>query len=432
MDNSKHRIVFVSFFSNKKIRSLLKLKSWIIRNFIFKILDHPKFQYSDTAVWVSDFIEQFEKHPDFEYHILSVHSGMCQKRQNFYVNDIHYHFLKFDYNLVLDTLIAKFFRKQRDLYVRKSLNEMIEEIDPQLVVICGAENPFYSTVALEIRNKPIYLLLQTVLNNPQLSLYNIGDTYRIKMEELIFKKVHYFGTSVLKYYSLYKRINPDSICLPIKFPSHKPQIQKDICKEFDFLYYGQISKNKGVEDLIIAMTKVVAICPDAKLCIIGELLGDYGAHLNKIITDSICMSHITIIPRFSSLDDLHYMVQKAHCIVLPSITGFNSTIRESMLMNLPVIVYETEYIRNNINIEKECLLAANLNDIEDLSKKMIFAKENMAYMQVIASNGKEYAEREFNNDEIGSTLIENFHAIIDNYKYNIPIPSRQLLDEHQI
>lgn len=422
--NNKPKIVFISLFTNKIIRNKLKLKSWTIRNFIFKILRHSLFKHSDFAVWVSDFIEQFEKHPIFEYHIISIHIGMRVKRQDFIINNIHYHFLKLDHNLIIDFLVAKFFRKQHDIYIRKRVNNVIKEINPDLVVLCGAENPCYSSVALDINDYPIYLLLQTVLNNPQLISYNVGSPYRREMEKKIFQKILYFGTSGYKYYSLYKSINSNAVCLSTKFPSHKPLIQENTTKEYDFLFYGQLSKNKGVEDLIKAMSNVVDSYPNATLCIIGEPNGEYGSHLQELVVKSNCASNIVFLPRFSSIDDLHATVQKGRCVVLPSITGFNSTIRESMLMNLPVIVYETEYIKNNINVEKECLLSAKINDIDDLYKKMLFAIENPTIMFDIAKNGKEYAEREFDNDIIGNNLIENFHAIIANYKYNTPIPNK--------
>lgn len=429
MNDNKQKIVFVCHFSNKKIRDILKLKLWTIRNFIFKILRHPKFKYYDFAVWVSDFIEQFEKNNQFEYHILSVHPGMSCRRQDFIINNIRYHFLRQDHNLVLDFIIAKFFKKHHDVCMRKRLNDVIEEINPELIVLCGAENPQYSGVALEIKGRPIYLLLQTVLNNPQMEIYKIGSSYRVEIERLVFQRVSYFGTGGLKYYSLYKKINPNALCLSINFPSHKPIRHENTIKEFDFLYYGQLSKNKGIEDLIKAMSKVIIVHPNSTLCIIGEPLGEYGSHLQKLASESNCISNIHFLPRFSNLDDLHEAVQKGRYIVLPSITGFNSTIRESMLMSLPTIVYETDYIKNNINIEKQCLLSAKINNVDDLADKMIFAIENIDMMQEIAKNGNEYAKREFDNDKIGNKLVENFQAIIDNYKYNVQIPSRLLLED---
>lgn len=431
-ESTKSKVAFVCHFSNEIVRQHLQLKTWNTRNFIFRLLRHPEFHQFDFDVWVSDYIEQFERHPELEYHIIAPHRGMVQRRQDFVINGIHYHFIKLDSNLVYETLDAKLHLAEKFDYRRrrKVLNSLIEEVNPDLVVVCGAENPEYSSVALEVKKRPLYLLLQTVLNNPQytqhgFSIMNVG--YKAEMEKRIFRNVHYFGTNGPRYYSLFKAINPDAVCVSSHIPSHQPLIFEGLAKEYDFVFYGRLTKIKGVGDVIKAMDKVVKLHPEATLCVLDSANDKYGKYLRQLIEDGGFTANVKFISRLDRLEDVYIAVQKSRCAVLPGITSFNSTVRESMLMGLPVIVYELPKVKT-INAEGENLLAARLEDVDDLAAKMNFVLENPDKAAEIASNGKKYAEQAFNNNCIGDKLVANFQAIIANYYDGTPLPQELVLE----
>lgn len=429
-ESTKSKVAFVCHFSNEQVRQLLKLKSWRIRNFLFRLLKHPEFHPVDFDVWVSDFIEQFERHPEMDYHIVATHRGMCQSRQDFDINGIHYHFVKSDSNLFYETLDAKFKLSEKQDYKknRRRLKKVIDDVNPDLVVLCGAENPEYSSMALDVEGIPVYVLLQTVLNNPQMGKYtNLNVGYKADMEKRIFQKVHYVGTSGLRYFSLYKAINPEAVCLTSRFPSHQPPIFKGIEKAYDFVFYGRLSKNKGIEDVIKAMAIVVRQHPDATLYIIGSADDQYGMYLKQLAADGRCAENVIFTPRLNRLEDLFATIQRGRSVVVPGITAFNSTVRESMLMGLPVVVYENASVKA-INAEGDNLLAARMEDVDDLATKMIFVLENPEQALAIAENGKRYAEKAFNNNPIGDKLIANFQAIISNYRNGVPLPKDLMLE----
>jgi len=218
---NSNRIVFVCHFSNSRIRRNLKLKEWRLRNLFYKITAHPLRKHKDCDVWVSDFIEEFEKDKDHEYHIVATHRGLKKQIQKFSLNGINYTFLKSDGNLLEDIIEAKYKLKQKNNYnyERRKLKKIIDDIDPALVVVCGAEMPEYSSICLDIVERPVFLLLQTVLNNPELSsMSDEGNGYRARLEYAIFQKVKYYGSSVKKYKDLYNEINPNSVCLKTSFP----------------------------------------------------------------------------------------------------------------------------------------------------------------------------------------------------------------------
>ena len=429
MAEQKKRVLFICSFSSKVIRDRLKLKSWHLRNTLLRIVNHPCFVYSDKGVWVSDFINEFERHPEFDYHILATHKGLTSRLQDFDINGISYHFLKSDFTLLGDTLNALFKAEEHSDYHRnrRLMLRVIEKVNPDIVVVCGVENPEYSSVVLDIKNRPVYVLLQTVLNNPKLLKYtNEARGYRAELERRIFLNVNYFGTGIYDYYSLFHSINPKAICLSVNFPSHKPSQVFHHSKEYDFVFFGRMTKNKGVEDIIKAMGSLIKYHPEARLCIIGSTESDYTDNLRCLADEVGVLNNLIFVPRFKLLDDLYNEVQKSRFALLPGITAFNSTVRESMLMGLPTIVYDMPLVRE-INADKVSLLAAHMEDIDDLASKMRFAIEHPETMAEIGTNGKDYAENAFSNFTIGNRLTANLRAIIDHYYKGIDIPDSQLL-----
>lgn len=427
MNNIKPKVLFLCSFSSRIVREKLRLKKWKVRNAIMRFVKHPVFNHLDKGVWVSDFIQEFEKHPEYEYHILSFHIGMIQNEQRFEINGIHYHFLKLDSNLVCDTLNAKFKIAERLDYKshRQRIKKLIDEIKPDIVVLCGAENPEYSSAVLDVDNHPIYVLLQTVLNNPRLAQYTKeAGGYRAEVEKRIFQKVRYFGTNGIGYYSLYHNINPEAQCLKVKFPSHQPPILNEVDKIYDFVFFGRMTKNKGIDDVVKAMAKLVKDFPDASLCMIGSAPVDLMALVNEFGINN----NVMFIPRIELLDDLYAEVQKARVVVLPGITAFNSTVREAMLMSMPTIVYELPVVKK-INEQKQCLLSAKMEDVNDLYEQMKFSLNHPDRVKEIAANGKEYASLHYNNEEIGNQLSANFCAIINNYYKGTPVPNELLLSD---
>ena len=91
----------------------------------------------------------------------------------------------------------------------------------------------------------------------------------------------------------------------------------------------------------------------------------------------------------------HLDVAKASIVVVPGITaGLNSTVRESMIMGMPTICYETNETQK-INFDDVSLITAPMNDIDALSNLMLFSLEHPSETLRIAKRGKSYAERFF-------------------------------------
>jgi len=187
------KVAWICHFSNQDVRNKLPLSKMRISNFLRSILGKTKFKYGDFAPWMNNLIKEFEKFEEVELHIIAPHTGLKKKRFDFEMNGIHYHFFKSED----DTLFSRikntlgFIKSQKYQKNRLQIKQTIDQIQPDIINLIGLENTYYSIAALDINNYPVYVSIQTVLNNPKLSKYGVGDSYAREIEMKIFQKEKY-------------------------------------------------------------------------------------------------------------------------------------------------------------------------------------------------------------------------------------------------
>ena len=162
------KIVFLCQFSNAEIRSRIKLNKMTLRNRICQLLKHPLWNYNDSDIWVDDFIEEFKKHTnEHEFHIVAHHRGMKCKFESFESDSISYHFYKSGASLFRDYINVKFRLLEKTDYriYGKRAAKIINSINPDVICLCGAENPQYGSAIFYLKEKPIFLIPQTFLAN---------------------------------------------------------------------------------------------------------------------------------------------------------------------------------------------------------------------------------------------------------------------------
>ena len=409
------RIVFLCHFSNAFVREKLPLKSLCSRNKVLKAFRHPSFQYHDFAIWVTDYIEEFKKHKDIEFHIVSPHKGLIENIYEFNNEGVFYHFYKCDGSLFYDTFNAKFKIEEHNNYKenRGRISQVIESISPDMIILCGAENPYYSLGVIDVKSKPIYVILQTFLNDSLRIRYNVSSEYRRKVEQLIFSHAKYFSTTSETAIKYIQSINEKAVILPSGFPTHLPRIV-ECKKDYDFMFFARsIAKNKGIEDYIDAIAIVAKRMVEVRCGVIGKCSVDYKAQLDDKIKTYGIEKNIEFLGFYDSVDDAYQNVARGRVLVLPSITAaLNSTVREGMLMGFPIICYAHPAFER-INSEEQCVITAVKSDINDLAGKMLDAINAPDMISSIGNNALRYAEQNFSNKTIVNRLLDNVSKIIE-------------------
>lgn len=410
----KQKIVFLCHVSNPEVRAHLDLHTYPLRRFVYK-MKGGKTLYEDFAIWVTDYIEEFEKHPEYEFHIVAPHWGMKRNRQDYDQNGIHYHFFKCNKGVVYTFFDKSFHLEEQNNFAnnRKKIATIMAGISPDLVLMCGAENPYYALGVLDIKDKPVYVILQTLLNDPKRIEAGLATPYKRKMELEIFRHARYFCTSGEKDINKIKEVNPNAVILPVRFPSHRPVVEIPEKKEYDFVFFAMhIAVNKGIEDVLKALSLVKKNKKDVSLNIIGKCPQEYKHFLDNLVIDLGLETCVHFSGFYQQIQETFENVVKARAALVPGITTVNSTVRESMYMGMPTIVYDLPGIQA-INKEQHCVFAAEVENVESLAKQMLFVLENPEQAQQVAANGKAYAERVYSNAAIVDKLLDYCRQIVE-------------------
>ena len=426
----KIRIVYICHFSNGEIRSHLHLQTFWLGNLLRIMLRKPKLHFGDLAYWNVDFIKAFGNIPDFECHVISHHLGMKKKKQSFIEEGIHYVFLQEKENLhqkIWKTL-TRSKNKEDILDHARNINKVIKEINPDIVVLCGAENPIYSGGALLVQDKPVFVILQTLLNDPMRIQAGIGSETRRQLENSVLRHADYYALFNLNEANYVRSVNPRSQCLRLMFPSSPILLPKSSNKDYDFVFFASgLSKYKGIEDALKAFAFVHKRHTEASFYVIGSCEDTYQAELLQIIDECEITNSVFFHGPFPTKQDVLTEVSRAKVAVLPGITApLNSTVRETMFLGLPTIVYDNTVIQQ-INKNMDCLISAKKEDVEDLGMKMLYAYENTDVVSKFGENAKVYAYNTFSSEAISNILERDIHAIMDHYYYHKPISKDLLL-----
>lgn len=426
----KIKVVYICHFSSQEIRSHLQLRSFWCGNLMRKVIHKPKLRYSDNAYWNVDFIKALGNIPEFECYVISHHLGLKMKQQRFIKEGVNYIFLQEKENLPQKILKILTHSKIKEDFITpaRNIKNVVNEINPDIVIVCGAENPIYSGSALLINDKPIFVILQTLLNDTMRIQAGIGSVARRQLENTVFRHVDYYASFNLKTTYYIREVNPRSQCMRLMFPSSPIDATTSPEKVFDYVFFANgLSKHKGTEDTLLAFSLVCEKQPQTSMYVIGACEEDYKNHLLQLLQDKGIESKVTFHGPFPTKQDVISEVLRAKVAVLPGITApLNSTVREAMFLGMPTVVYDNSVIQL-INKDKDCLIAAQMEDVDDLGKKMLYAYEHPNEVSQIGLNAKDYAYKTFSQEAVGETLRKEILAIVDHYYHQEPIPEDLLL-----
>ena len=304
-------------------------------------------------------------------------------------------------------------------------------MNPDLVVLSGAENPATSISILYADKYPRYCLCQTIYNNPERAKYHSPNKLIQEMEKDIFSKLHFFGVYCKMHYDLLRKMKPDAIIFKYGYPSKGVLLEPtEMEKVFDFVNFALMhGSRKGTTDSIQALAIVKQKFPNVTLNIVGGCDESVRAMLDSMVKELGLEDNVTFTPFFEKKRDLLLHVQKSRFAVLPcKLDHTSGTMNQSMQLGLPLVVYKTTGTPT-FNREKECVLIAEKGNVEELAQHMLTLLAQPEKAEQLAKNAREYQEKkaEYNKGN-GDRLIANFKAIIENFQRGTPIPQNQLFN----
>lgn len=423
---NKIKIALICHFSNEQTRKQLPLDNRRLYSFVRKLLKMPLKNggYGDIAPWISGIIANLCEREDIELHVISAHSGLKKMHHSFVIDNVHYYFVKADYTTLLKRLIKNDNLWRRLNPLRILVRRIVDKVSPDIVNLIGAENAYISGTILDIHNYPVYVLCQTIYNNPDRSKYGVVDSKNASTEKLIFQKENYLGVYSNMHYDLLRKIRPDAFIFDFYFPSNKlPEVNNVSEKQFDFVNFAMgLSFNKGFHDSIQALAIVKKKYPNVKLNLVGGGELTIRQELESLV-ESLNLEHsIVFTPSFEKQEDMFQHLQYSRFAVLPcKMDNISGTMTQAMHYGLPLVVYKTPGTPS-LNKYNESVLIAEHSNVESLAANMLLLMDNPQKAESLRRNAKVYMNNKTDNDKIVGRLVDDYRAIINHYHQNTPVP----------
>lgn len=430
---NKIRVAMICHFSTPEVRVHLPLDERKSYTVLRRLLGMPTkgVGYGDIAPWDKSTISFFKERDDIELHVISAHSGLKQRVVSFEDQGVSYSFVRCDGATMLKRVVPNdtLWRKLNPMV--KVVHGLLSHIKPDIVLLVGLENAYYSSTVLGIKEYPVFALCQTVYNNPERSMYSSVDSKNATTELEILKEHCYFGVYCKKHYDLVRGLAPGKFIFRYGFPSAGKLLNPVVCKkQYDFVNFALgMSANKGFTDSIEAIALVKRKYPQVTLNLVGGGSAEQKSVLLKLAETLDVLDNVVFTPFFEKQSDLFLHIQKSRFAVLPcKMDNISGTMVQAMQLGLPIVVYETTGTPA-FNRNKQCALIAKHSNVEELAAKMQMLMDDSELARVLSINAREYQERKAELDkQNGIRLIENFRAIIAHFRNSRPIPQEQLFN----
>ena len=175
------------------------------------------------------------------------------------------------------------------------------------------------------------------------------------------------------------------------------------------LYFGKITKEKGVEILIKAMEKIVT--KDGQLVIVGE--GEEKDRLQNYVSQN-GIENVKFVG-FMERSKLNELIRTSRFVVLPSQWYENSpsTIYESFALGKPVIGSRIGGIPELIEDGVNGLLFEPAN-VEDLAEKIKYLYHHPLLAQKMGISARKKVEEKYSEEEYYKKLLGIYDNLIKN------------------
>jgi len=236
--------------------------------------------------------------------------------------------------------------------------------------------------------------LEMYLHHKVLKIYNKINIF-ISPSKFLMKKVKEMG------------FNRDIVYLPnfVDLEKYKPSYD---FKDRIIVYFGRLSKEKGVDTLINAVKNL-----DVKLKIVGG--GPDGDKLiNKVKVENVSNIYFLSYKEEKELIDI---IRESLFVVIPSEWYENNprSVLESFALGKPVIGARIGGIPELV-IDGETGFTFKTGDSTDLREKIKYLLDNTDKIEVLGKNARRFAEDKFNPENHYQELMKIYKMTIERYK----------------
>lgn len=423
----KLKVVWICSISNYQIREKIKFSNTYYKKILARLFHKSFPPPTDYPIWNTNAVHEFENFSDISLTVVFPYPGIQGNMQRFSINGINYICFRPQDDNLLSFLKRRLADKKEWNYKkhRHVVCKLLEEIQPDLVHLMGAENPAYSITLLDCpKNIPTVTSLQTLMSAPGfLDNYPIPkDIYegRSHIEQEVIKRSDYLAQraeSIRK--DVRKNIKPNAIFLQMTLALGVNVNTTRGVPEYDFVYFAS-SVDKAGEDAIEAFALACRKKPTLKLNISGNCPILFRKKMEVRLRDLGIERNVF----FSGVQETHDMVMKqikrSKFALLPlRVDLISGTIREAMAWGLPVVTTITP-ATPYLNIERESVLLSDIGNFQAMADNMLRLIEDESFAEKICNNALITVSEHYSNRAFMQKWRRAYYEIVENFKTGKP------------
>ena len=392
-----------------------------------------KHYFRELQPWVQETINLFKNKTDVELHVVA--PNFASNTDVEAIKDgIYFHFFNYAPRILcscvypLVRLLVKHDEPHKvsertvNLFTdfalpKKKIPAIINRTQPDLIHLYGSENPDYAVGVLPFLNSNIPVLLSVqgyayLLKMSNNRFLNRNARYRMKYEKIINTNVKYITNYGLDYgfepfENGQKKYVLSAITKIPPFDCLKTE------RKYDVVFYARINKDKGIEDLIKAISYLKKQGRFLKTIVVGRAVEEYKEYLDSLIAKENVADLIEFTGFLDSHDDVYRIAASSRVLAFPSHNDVSpNTIRESMFMHLPIVAYKVGGVPY-FNIRKECLDLVEDGNVSAFAEELINVLDNEEYRTQLINNAYEEAVGYYNPDSIYNQAISIYNDILN-------------------
>lgn len=423
----KIKVVWVCAFSSEEMRSIMPKQVSPIERFLYKIIAKDNTEH-DFGKWNVNNIKIFETFQDIDLHILCPTRRIKQSRKEFVLRGVNYHFFKDESTNLIHRIYRFLFTRYSSQFKRNRKIEfqIINEINPDIVHLVGAENYFYSNVLLDLPDTiPTIVQLQTLVSDPRRCVPHYPNPklrkYALDSEQRILRKANYIAASYQYHKDVILRdIDPGAQVLNLKLGGNNEVDFSFESKEFDFVYFARDIKKAfdlALEAFAIAQKKR----PGIKLDVVGLCSDEYKKVITPRMSELGVQDYITFEGLQPTINDVLKQIKHSRFALLP-IKGdmVSSTIFQAMSRGLPVVTCITP-ATPMLNSKRESVLLSEVGDHEALATNMVKLIDDESFARKIQQNAGLTIQEQSSRKENMEKWVRAYRSCLDNFYNDSPL-----------
>lgn len=185
--------------------------------------------------------------------------------------------------------------------------------------------------------------------------------------------------------------------------------------DFTFIFVGRLVSDKGINELILAFSKMALSNSKIKLLLVGSF--DLTDTLNSVTIDEINNNKQIITTGFQ--EDVRPYLEVSNLFVFPSYReGFPNVLLQASCYSLPIIATNINGC-NEIIIENENGLLFESQNLRALENTMNYIYNNLDLQRKLSINSREMVTKKFNQNYVFDCILNEYNTILQPFQNDI-------------